>query len=77
MSNKTTSKLFLDQIRDLMSYKFCLPSTYAKWQQVGGVHESYLRTFQGVSATEQQTAKMAEGPEPPANCEFIITTVMT
>ena len=41
---------------------------------VGGAHESYLHTFKGVSAREQQTAKMAEGPDPRANREFIISS---
>ena len=43
--------------------------------QVGGAHESYLRTFQGVSPLEQQTTKMAEGQDPgrtPAKGGFII-----
>ena len=43
-------------------------------QHVGGAHESYLHTFEGVSAREQQTPKMAEGPDPWANREFIISS---
>ena len=42
-------------------------------QHVGGAHESYLHTFEGVSAREQQTPKMAERPDPRANREFIIS----
>ena len=45
---------------------------------VGGAHESYLRTFRGVSPLEQQTAKMAEGPDSgqtPAKGEFIYISV--
>ena len=43
-------------------------------QHVGGAHESYLHTFEGVSAREQQTPKMAEGPDPRADREFIISS---
>ena len=43
-------------------------------QHVGGAHESYLHTFEGVSAREQQTPKMAEGTDPRANREFIISS---
>ena len=45
-------------------------------QHVGGAHESYLHTFEGVSAREQQTPKMAEGPDPRANREFIISSAL-
>ena len=50
----------------------CIPRKFL--QHVGGAHESYLHTFEGVSAREQQTAKMAEGPDPPENREFIISS---
>ena len=44
-----------------------------------GAHEYYLRTFQGVSAgSEQQTAEMAEGPDPSGQtlvkCEFSVSS---
>ena len=45
-------------------------------QQVGGAHEYYLRTFQGVSTAvlEQQTAKMAEGGQTRAKCELSVSS---